>query len=173
MPTFEFPFSIEDTGQAFSERLNAFECLLVNEGEVDNGLILELRATGTVINPIIYNEENGEFFGLNYTLENGDLITINTNVGEKAVTLTRDGVNSNLINYLRQDSTWLKAVSGDNVFAFACKFLIIATAKSLFLQQLQHLQNHFLIQIPKVLNKKTKKQTIQDQSDIRFCKSHS
>lgn len=121
LANFEFPFAIEEAGREFSQKINTYECLLVNEGEVDNGLIVELRATGTVINPIIYNEDNGEFFGLNYTLQDGDLITINTNVGEKAVTLTRDGVNSNLINYLQQDSTWMKTVSGDNVFAFACE----------------------------------------------------
>lgn len=121
LSNFEFPFSIEDAGQEFSSVINTYECLLTNEGEVDNGLIIELRAVGTVINPLIYSEDTGEFFGLNFTLEDGDLITINTNVGSKAVTLLRDGIESNLINYLQQDSTWLKALSGDNIYAFACE----------------------------------------------------
>ena len=118
---FEFPFSIEDPGQEISKKINTYECLLTNDGEVDTGLIIELRATGEVINPIIYNEDTGEFFGLDFTMQDGDLIKINTNSGEKEVSLMRDGVNSNLINYLQQDSIWLQAVSGDNIYAFACE----------------------------------------------------
>ena len=119
LAAFEFPFDIESTGKEFSVLERKRECLLFNEGEVDNGLIIEIRATGTVFNPTIYNADTREFIGLNYTMINGDLITINTNVGEKSVTLLREGTNSNLINYLKKDSTWLMAYSGDNVYTYS------------------------------------------------------
>lgn len=117
---FEFPFDIESTGQEFSTIDRTYECLLTNEGETDTGLIIEMRATGTVINPIIYNADTREFFGLTYTMVKGDLIIVNTNTGEKHVTLTRAGKESNIINYIKKDSTWLKAYSGDNIFTYDC-----------------------------------------------------
>lgn len=117
---FEFPFDIENLGQEFSTIERTYECVLKNEGEVDNGLIIELRATGSVENPVIYNADTREFIGLNYTVLEGDLITINTNVGEKSVTLLRNGIKSNIINYIKKDSTWLKAYSGDNVYTYIC-----------------------------------------------------
>ena len=120
LAAFEFPFDISSEGNEFSTIDRTYECVLINEGEVDSGLIIELRATGPVINPRIYNAETREFFGLNYTMQKGDLITINTNSGDKSVTLTRDGADSNIINYLQENSTWLKAYSGDNVYTYMC-----------------------------------------------------
>lgn len=120
LAAFEFPFAINSEGKEFSVIDRTYECVLTNEGEIDSGLIIELKAIGSVINPRIYNAETREFFGLNYTMIAGDLITINTNPGDKSVTLTRDGVDSNIINYLIENSTWLKAYSGDNVYTYMC-----------------------------------------------------
>lgn len=121
LAAFEFPFDIASTGKEFSTIDRTYECLLINEGEVDNGLIIEMRATGTVKNPIIYNSDTREFIGLNYTMAKSDLITINTNPGEKSVILTRNGIESNLINYLKKDSSWLKSYSGDNLYTYTCE----------------------------------------------------
>ena len=120
LANFEFPFDIESTGKEFSTIERTHECVLTNEGDVDNGVIIEMRATGTVTNPIIYNAETREFIGLNYTMIAGDLITINTNVGEKSVKLQRNGIETNIINYLKKDSTWLKIFVGDNVYTYVC-----------------------------------------------------
>lgn len=120
LAAFEFPFDISSKGKEFSIINRTYECVLSNEGEVDNGLIIEMKATGPVINPSIYNADTREFIGLNYTMIEGDLITINTSPGDKSVTLTRAGENSNIINHLKENSAWLKAYSGDNVYTYIC-----------------------------------------------------
>ena len=45
-------------------------------------------------------------------------IVINTNVGEKSVELIRDGVTSNAMGYLVQNSSWFKLEAGENIFTY-------------------------------------------------------
>ena len=50
-----------------------------------------------------------------------DRIVINTNVGEKAITLHRDGISNNMLGVMRPNSTWFLLDSGDNVFTYECE----------------------------------------------------
>lgn len=90
---------------------------VANNGEVETGLIFELQAYGAVSNPKIIDYETNEFIGVNYTMQAGDVITINTNAGQKGVTLLRDGVTSNIFNSLMQGITWLQLPFGGGVYA--------------------------------------------------------
>lgn len=89
---------------------------IVNAGEVETGLIIELRAFGPVANPKIYDYVTGDFIGVNFNMIEGDLITINTNAGEKSVTLLRNGVTSNIFNSLMQGVTWLQLPFGGSTY---------------------------------------------------------
>ena len=46
----------------------------------------------------------------------GDVITVSTRIGHKTVVLTRNGVDSNIINRLVTGSTWLELSEGRNTF---------------------------------------------------------
>lgn len=116
---FEFPFSIPAVGIEFSSLTANSRKTIINTGDTETGVIIELFATGgSVVNPVIYDALNRTFIKLNFTLLQSDLITINTNQGEKSITLTRNGVTSNAMGYMSQDSNWLQLAAGDNVFTY-------------------------------------------------------
>lgn len=115
---FYFPFAIGDEGQTFSQYDETLEKVITNEGDVEKGMIIELQAIGEVKNPKIFNRDTTEFFGLNITMQEGDLITISTIKGSKTVYLLRNGVNTNIFNNIMKDITWLQLEPGDNVFTY-------------------------------------------------------
>lgn len=116
---FEFPFSIDKEGIPFSELIIS-DTTYNNEGDIDIGMIITLQAIQSVSNPIIYNKTTGEQFGLNYTLQEGDIVTIDTISGEKSVKLNRKGNIFNIINAVQQGSRWLQLVSGINELSYQC-----------------------------------------------------
>jgi hypothetical protein len=89
---------------------------IANNGEVETGIIIELQANGPVTNPKVYDYETGDFIGVNFTMQAGDLITINTMAGEKSVTLLRNGVTTNIFNSLMKGITWLQLPFGGGVY---------------------------------------------------------
>lgn len=113
---FKFPFSISSTGISFSEIVINSRKSIVNNGDVDCGLRIELHATGTVLNPKIYNDITGEFFILNIEMQAGDDIVISTNKGEKGVTHTHNGITTNIINKRQVGSCWFQIEPGENMF---------------------------------------------------------
>lgn len=113
---FEFPFSIEEEGIEFSRLLVNQETNVINGGDIDTGTVITLRAIGIVTNPTIYNTETNEYFGLNLSLEQGDVVTIKTKKKEKSVKLLRDGVTQSIIGKIRYGSTWFQLSPGDNLF---------------------------------------------------------
>ena len=121
IPLFEFPFDIPAAGIEFSEIEQNIEKSIMNKGDVDTGVLITIRATGAVDTPKIFNVETGEYYILDINLLLGDEITINTRIGEKSVTLLRDGVRSVIIGYLREGSTWFQLKPGDNVFTVAAE----------------------------------------------------
>ena len=117
---FEFPFSIPAEGIEFSSITSAVRKSIINSGDVDTGIIIKLFATGTVVNPTIYNVFKKTSLKLNLTMLPSDTVVINTNVGEKAIELIRDGVTTNALGYMARNSTWFILESGDNVFTYEC-----------------------------------------------------
>lgn len=67
------------------------------------------------VTPTIYNE-NGEYLQIKGDILTGDVITVTTKTGNKTVTLTRNGVDSNILNRLVSGSTWLTLKEGTNIF---------------------------------------------------------
>lgn len=116
---FEFPFSIDSEGIPFSE-LILTTTTYENTGDIDIGMIITLQALDTASNPVIFNRTTAKHFGLDYTLQEGDVITIDTISGEKFVRLNRNGVTTNIINSIQQGSEWLQLVSGTNELSYQC-----------------------------------------------------
>lgn len=114
---FRFPFNINETGIAFSGFDLYKNTNIVNTGEVPTGLIIKIECKrGTVNNPVIYNAVNGNHFKINYSLIDGDLITIDTN--KKTVLLERDAETFNLIGYKDPTSTWFQVPYGVSTFTY-------------------------------------------------------
>ena len=118
---FEFPFSIGEWGIAFSEYTPIVRKDIINNSDVETGTIIELFATGTVVNPVIYDVQKRTHISLLFTMQPSDLIVINTNHGEKSINLVRDGVTTNILGNMSKDSTWFTLSSGDNVFTYTAE----------------------------------------------------
>lgn len=117
---FEFPFSIPEIGVELSSITTNIRKTIPYTGDVEAGIIIQLFANGEVVNPQIYNVFDKTYFKLNMTLQESDTLVINTNVGEKSVSLIRNGVKTNGLGYMSPDSTWFMLSAGDNVFTYEC-----------------------------------------------------
>ena len=115
---FEFPFAISKAGVELSAISLNQRRSIINNGDVETGVIIKLFATGTVVNPVIYDVLKRTHLKLNFTMLASDMIVINTNVGEKSIEFIRDGVSSNALGYMSQDSSWFTLDAGDNVFTY-------------------------------------------------------
>ena len=115
---FEFPFSIPAEGIEFSTLIQETSVAL-NIGEIETGGTIQFHALADqIINPKFYNRTTNTFFGIDIEMNHGDLITINTQQGEKSVTLLRDGETSNLLADRSYGSTWLTFQPGENELSF-------------------------------------------------------
>lgn len=117
-PALEFPVEFPEEGIPFSTIEAYAEKSVINSGEVETGVVIEFQARGAVINPAFYNTTTGEAFLLGFTFQAGDAVRISTIDGSKRATLTRDGVEINLLNYIVQGSSWFKLRIGDNIFSY-------------------------------------------------------
>ena len=84
----------------------------INDGDTETGVVITVTAFGAVTNPKIYNQ-NGDFIGINDTLTAGDVLIIDTNKGQKAI--TKNGVS--VINKLTSGSVFLQMEIGTNEFS--------------------------------------------------------
>ena len=94
------------------EKLNVS---VLNSGE-KIGFTIIIEALDDAATPTIYNADTGEYLQITGELLRGDVIIISTKTGHKTVTLTRNGVESNIINRLVTGSTWLQMYEGENTF---------------------------------------------------------
>lgn len=118
---FQFPFSISGTGVELSAITTNIRKSIINAGDVASGMLIELYAIGTVVNPIIYDVLKRTHIKLTCTMEAGDTIVINTNHGQKSITRVRAGVSSNIMGCMYPSSSWLTLEAGDNVFTYDCE----------------------------------------------------
>lgn len=117
-PLFSFPFSVAKSGVEFSAITTNVRKVIVNNGDVETGVIIKLFAIGTVVKPIIYDVLKRTHVKLNFTMQPSDTIVINTNMGEKSIELIRGGISYNALGYMLPDSSWFVLEAGDNVFTY-------------------------------------------------------
>ncbi len=120
LPLFEFPFSIPAEGVEFSSINPYLRRSIISKSEVETGAKITLYSNGEVVNPVIYNVSDGKYMKLNFTMQTSDTIIINTNIGEKSITLIRNGVVTNLLGFMDMGSKWFTLIPGDNVFTYDC-----------------------------------------------------
>lgn len=116
---FEFPFEIEEEGIEFSTIDEELRQIILNDGDVETGLTIEIEAMADTSNPIIYNANTREFFGVNIEMETGNIIRIQTDTGKKKVELIRGAEVTNIINNIMKGVTWLTLAPGENLFTYS------------------------------------------------------
>lgn len=119
LSAFKFPFSINvDEPIPFStinlERITTVD----NESETKTGLIITANFSNAVSKLEIKNTVTGENLIINYNFIEDDILTINTNKGNKSITLIRNNTEYNLIPYLKKGSTFFQLDLGDNNFSY-------------------------------------------------------
>ena len=116
---FHFPFSSTEEPQlVFGYFSNDVGVTIPNDGDVETGMIIEMYARSPITNPKIFNYITQDFIGLNYAMETADLITIDTRQGQKTATLLRHGVETNIFNYVMQNSKWLQLEAAGSTFVY-------------------------------------------------------
>lgn len=118
---FEFPFEIPENGIEFGNITRERDITIRNDGEEASGLIIEIAALDTVINPVIYNKTTKEKFAIRITMEKGDKIEINTHKGRKKIELKRGNVAFNILNKIEKNTKWLTVEMGENIFSYECE----------------------------------------------------
>lgn len=118
----EFPCDIEQDDaedMIFGYREESLIVPIYNAGHIATGMKIAFKALGSLTNPQLLNINTREFIKINTEMIAGDVITVDTSYGNKSVTLTRNGVDSNIYRYLDTDSTFMQMDVGDNVFRYA------------------------------------------------------
>lgn len=115
---FEFPFSISADGKEFSTYNEHLVAEVINVGDVETGVLIQIDVIGSVKHLKIYNADTRDVFGFKYDLQYGDYVEIDSRTGSKGIYLLRDGKRINLINYLDKGITWLTLKQGINTFTY-------------------------------------------------------
>lgn len=106
---FHFPFaSTADPQLVFGYFSNNIGISIDNDGDAECGMIIQIYARNPVSNPKLFDYITNDYFGIQYSLQKADLVTIDTRKGEKSVTLLRGGTETSLFNYIMQGSTWFQ-----------------------------------------------------------------
>ena len=112
---FHFPFPDSDKPFPLGIYGKNENIVIENSGE-KIGFIIRIEALDDAATPTIYNADTGEYLQIRGELLKGDVITVTTKTGHKTVTLTRNNIESNIINRLVTGSTWLELSEGRNTF---------------------------------------------------------
>ena len=143
IPWFHFPVIIPaDKGTEFGHRHSSLVGIVPNVGDVDVGFDLVFEAIGTVHNPYLMNLTTQEIIRINYTMLNGDIITVRTGFNEKSVKLTRNNVTTDIFSsFVLPESTFFQLHRGGNVLRYGTtpeidneNILVRLTSKVKFLE---------------------------------------
>lgn len=114
---FTFPFTIElGSPVVISEYTTGG--INVYNSSADTGAIIEIDFSNSASSIELKNTTTGDDLVLNYSFQSGDKVIINTNKGQKSITLIRAGVISNLFSSLQQGSVFFQLVAGSNFFEY-------------------------------------------------------
>lgn len=132
-PAFEFPLennSLDEPLLELSLIRHTTETSAFYEGDLDAGTSIIIRAIGEASNVTIYNINTREKFSIDTNkmatmtgsgIIAGDMIIIKTAKHDKSLTLTRDGVTTNILNCMVKGSKWFTLTKGDNIFAYTAE----------------------------------------------------
>lgn len=119
LPKFHFPLIIpKDKGIILGLRQPDLLATIVNDGDIDTGMVIEFSCNTAVVNPSLLHVGTQEFVKINKTITPGETITVSTMNGNKYVRGYHDGQTENYFQYWDWDSTWLQMYRGVNVLKY-------------------------------------------------------
>ena len=107
--TFPFPFDV-----SFASLEN--ETTILNEGSVSTPLMIRIQGPAT--DPAILNVTTGERIGILHTLEEEDVLEINTARGKKSVKIRKAAGEEDAFHYIDLKSTFFQLVPGENILRY-------------------------------------------------------
>ena len=118
-PLFFFPFSIEiDSPEVISSLDENKITNILNASETETGFSIQITFNSAASTIKLWNTDTGEEFTLDYAFQKGDVVTINTTKGQKAVSLLRNATTTNLFTAIQQGSVFFQLETGDNHFTY-------------------------------------------------------
>lgn len=116
---FKFPFSINISNPIPFSTIDTTKITNVyNDSETETGVTIEVDISNTINNLLIRNVSTGETFRLNYHFIENDKVIIDTNKGQKSITLIRDAIRYNIFTSIVKGSTFFQLAIGDNFFSY-------------------------------------------------------
>ena len=113
----EWPLEIIEPFEV-TRKANSLIGNVYNPSAVPMGLTVTFRASGTVVNPSLYDVNRQLLMQVSTTMHAGDQIVITTGDGNKRVKLISGGVTSNINNLMTYPPHWLQAQQGDNLYRY-------------------------------------------------------
>jgi hypothetical protein len=101
-----------------TKKMNTLIGNVKNPSNVTQGLIIKFSATGTIVNPSLYDVNRHDTMKIKTTMHSGDVIIVTTATNNKRVQLVSGGTTSNISNLMNYPPVWLQAYSGDNLFRY-------------------------------------------------------
>lgn len=124
IPNFEFIHEFNEEGEEFGYRSNTRLQTITNENAADSiGMEIIIYAAGEVVNPSVIRVESDERLTLGtvarqFVMEAGDQIRITTADNNKHVYLIRNGVETEVNEYLTEDSVFIQLMRGTNSIGY-------------------------------------------------------
>lgn len=118
-PQFAFPLVIRPTpkGKIMGYRVYKQYMPLVNDGDKETGIEIIVTAKRGQMKDIKLILNDSQFIKVNQTLNQGDVLTINTNPRKKSVKLN----GTNIINQIDRTSTFFSLRIGKNILKYECE----------------------------------------------------
>jgi hypothetical protein len=104
---FSFPFNLGTVGS---------EIEVANSGNIETPIMIYFY--GEVIDPVITNETTDEEIIITQTINDGDILIVNTAFGEKSALILSGGEYVNAFEYVDPDSTFWKLAPGSNTIKY-------------------------------------------------------
>ena len=121
---FFFDLEIEEEGKELSIKNNSIVTNISNIGDAETPIKVVFKAKAELKNPSIYNVYTKEYIKINYTMQEGEEITVTTHKGNKRVESYLNGVTSNIFNNLDLGSSFIWLDVGDNVIRYDAETMI-------------------------------------------------
>lgn len=123
----EFPHEFLSGGEEFGARVNEKLKTIDNTSAADNiGIIITITAAGPITNPSIYHVELAESItigteGKPLEMVAGDKVRITTGTNNKHVYLIHSGVETEINEYLSEDSEFIQLMHGSNTLGYSAE----------------------------------------------------
>lgn len=116
LPAWEFPFEIPANNSFEFETVNDGGLIssIENKSNIEVGCVWKIKALANISKPKIVHLKTYQWFEVDLQLQNGDILEINTKLGNEAITLTRGQNTMNVFNHLVYGSDFLQLFPGQN-----------------------------------------------------------